>query len=164
MCIINLYNFVSFFYLLVAAKDAGEYSEVVLVDHTGVVLVQSHHHTHRSTEQCNIAVLNVAHQTALEHQFPGGLKCAGQAVQGQLHPATGSLDQDSKAGNDAVEKVIPVALALSDPAQPAWHVERAQDIDGQKDAGSECRLDVAVGGLFGVGNDALVLEYQCHNL
>lgn len=136
----------------------------MLVDHTGVVLVQSHHHTHRGTEQCNVTVLDVAHQATLEHQFPGGLKCTWQTVQGQLHPATRSLDQDSKAGNDAVEKVIPVALALRDPAQPAWHVERAQDIDGQEHAGSECRLDVAVGGFFGVGNDTLVLEDQCHNL
>lgn len=93
----NLYKYKSVYFFVVpsvAAKDTGEHSEVVLVDHTGVVLVERHHHAHRGTEQGNVAVLDIAHQAALEHQAPGRLEGAGQAVQGQLHLAAGGLDQD----------------------------------------------------------------------
>lgn len=165
--IINLYKYQSVYLWLlpsVAAKDSCEHSEVVLVDHAGVVLVEGHHHAHRGTEQGNVAVLDVAHQAALEHESPGGLEGAGKAVQGQFHLAAGGLDQDSETRNDTVEEVVPVTFALGDPAQPAGHIERSQDIDGQEDTGSEGRLDIAVGGLLGIRNDALVLEDQGHNL
>lgn len=95
----------SFFFALIASKDTGQDSQVVLVDHAGIVLVKSHHHTHGGTEESDITMRNVLDQPALQQQLPCSLQSTGQAVQSQLHLTTGGLNQDGKARDDTIDKV-----------------------------------------------------------
>lgn len=77
----------------------------MVVDDAGIVLVDRHHHSHRGTEKGDIAVRDVADQSTLQHQLPGGFQSAGQTVQCQFHLSSWRLNQNCQSCEKSVEEV-----------------------------------------------------------
>lgn len=95
---------------LITSENTGEDGKVVIIDDTGVVLVDGHHQSHRGTEQRYLSIWSIADQSTLQHQMPCCIQCARQAIEAQLYLSTWRFNQDCESCNDSVEKVPIIIL------------------------------------------------------